>query len=153
MGFLATLRERLTEAVTQHPAVRTDPLFGELEQVGTGLWQTKQPVQVVEGMAPVTVLIEGDSGPDATAREVFEELGRRYSGLKASIGPMLCKTAPRVRAKCLWEHASLSSVEIWREPRTKQPVLALEYELDDDPEYSYVVRVENWRAVDVLVVG
>jgi hypothetical protein len=153
MGFLATLRERLTEAVHHHPAMRTDPMFGQLEQAGVGLWQTTQPLPLADGSGPVTVMIEGEAGPDATARDAFEELGRRYSGLKASIGPMLCKTAPRVRAKCLWEHASLSSVEIWREPRTNQPVFALEYELDDDPEYSYVVRVENWRAVDVLVVG
>jgi hypothetical protein len=151
MGFLATLRVRITEAVSQHPDVRTDPLFGRLEQAGEGLWQTTQPVPLVEGTDPISVMVQGD--PDSASRETFEELGRRYNGLKASIGPMLCKAAPRVRAKCLWEHATLASAELWREPGTNKPVIALEFELDDDPEYAYVVRVENWRAVEVLVVG
>jgi hypothetical protein len=110
-------------------------------------------VELVEGIEPITVMIEGENGPDGEARQAFDELRRRYNGLKASIGPMLCKAAPRVRAKCLWEHAWLASVEIWRDPVSGKPVFALEYQLDDDPEYTYVVRVENWRAVDVLVVG
>jgi hypothetical protein len=43
--------------------------------------------------------------------------------------------------------------EIWRHPGTGRPVFALEFQLDDAPEYTYVVRIENWRPVDVLVVG
>lgn len=153
MGFLTTLRHRFSQAVTHHPTVRDDPLFGKLEQAGAGLWQTTEPLELVEGLDPITVMIEGDDGPDASARAAFQELGRRYAGMKAAIGPLICKTGPRVRAKGLWDHASLASVEIWRDPISAKPVFALEFQLDDDPEYSYIVRVENFRPVDVLVVG
>ena len=149
MGLLSNLRER----ITHHPTVRQDPVFGEMEQVGSGLWQTVQPVPFLPGLEGVSVSVEGDSVPDTASHQAFEELSRRYEGMKASIGQMLCKTAPRVRAKCLWEHAWLASIEIWRDPVTAKTVLALEYQLDDDPEYAYVIRVEDWRAVDVLVTG
>jgi hypothetical protein len=149
MGFLTSLRER----ITHHPSVRMDPIFGEMEQAGPGLWQTTDPVPMLPGMEGVSISVEGDDGPDGASHEAFEELCRRYDGLKTSAGPLLCKAAPRVRSKCLWEHAWLASVEIWREPGTGKPVFALEYQLDDDPDYAYIVRVENWRAVDVLVTG
>jgi len=157
MGLLTNLRDR----ITHHPSIRTDSVFGEMEEAGPGLWQTTQPIPFLPGMEGVCVSVEGagggagesDNGPDQVAHDAFEQLSRRYDGLKASIGPMLCKAAPRVREKCLWEHAWLASIEIWRDPVTCHPVFALEYQLDDDPDYAYIIRIENWRAIDILVAG
>ncbi len=157
MGFLATLRGRLADVVTHRPAVCMDPVLGELEEVGAGLWRTRGPVILVEGMEPISITVEtevpGEVGAGEAARTAFVELQRRYLEMRGEIGKLLCGVSPRVRAEHLWEHAALESVEIWREPRTGRMVLALEYVLSEQPEYTYTVRVEEWRAVDVVISG
>ncbi|MGN6367453.1 MAG: hypothetical protein ACTHN5_04250 [Phycisphaerae bacterium] len=157
MGFFNTLRERLSDAVLHRPVVCHDPVLGELEEVGGGLWQTTQPVLLRDELEPVSVTVEGDLLLDHVAgnwgREVFLELRRRYLMLQESIAPMLCNASIRVSAPHLWDHAVLVGIEIWRTPGTGEPAIALEYQVSDEPEYVYVVRVEGWKAVDVTITG
>lgn len=157
MGFLATLRGRLTDAVMHRPLVCADPVLGELEQIGGGLWQTRQPVLLLEGMEPIGVTIEteilGDLSAGSEGRTVFLEFQKQYPALRSPIGKLLANVSPRVIPENLADHALLESLEIWREPRTGKPVLALEYVLTDSPEYTYIVRVENGRPVDVVISG
>ena len=157
MGFLSELRSRLAGAVLHRAVVCEDPVLGEMEEIGGGLWQTVQPVIFREGMEPVVVTVEGDLLVDRCAgswgREVFGELRARYEGLQGQIGPMICDVSPRVKASCLWEHAVLVGVEIWRTPGSGEAAVALEYQVSDEPEWVYVVRVEGWKPVDVTITG
>src|ERR1700722_6008778 len=137
MGFLSAWRERLAGAVMHRPVLCMDPVLGELEQIGDGLWQTVQPVVLLEDMEPVGVTVESDLLGEVCAGhwggEVFLELQKRYEELRAAIGPMICKVVPRAKACTLWEHAVLVGVEILRAPGTGEAVVALEYQLSDDP--------------------
>ena len=157
MGFLTAWRQRLAGAVMHRPVLCLDPVLGELEQVGEGLWQTVQPVVLREDSEPVDVTVESDLLGEESAGiwggRVFEELRKRYDLLREAIGPMICGLAPRTKACTLWDHAVLVGVEILRAPATGDAVLALEYQLSDDPEYTYVVRVEHWRPVDVTLTA
>ena len=81
MGLIDILRER----IGQHPTIRVDPVFGEMEQAGPGVWQTIEPVPFLPGMEGVSVTVEGEAGPDTYVHEAFGELSRRYEGLKASM--------------------------------------------------------------------
>ena len=157
MGFLHTLRERLAGAVLHRPVLCEDPVLGELEEIGGGLWQTVQPVLLHDDLEPVPVTIEGDLLLDHVAggwgRQVFMELRERYPVLQQAIGPMICDVSPRVCASHLWDHAVMVGIEIWRAPGTGEPAIALEYQVSDEPEYVYVVRIEGWKAVDVTITG
>ena len=157
MGFFNNLRERFADAVLHRPVLCHDPVLGELEEIGGNLWQTVQPILLRDELEPVSVTIEGDLLLDHVAgswgREVFLELRRRYLSLRQSIAPMLCNASVRVSAPHLWDHAVLVGIEIWRAPGTGEPAIALEYQVSDEPEYVYVVRVEDWNAVDVTITG
>src|SRR5271155_1871083 len=157
MGFLTAWRDRLAVAVIHRPVLCSDPVLGELEQIGDGLWQTVQPVVLLEEIEPVAVMVESDLLRDECAgswgQDAFLELRKRYEGLREAIGPMICDVAPRTKACTLWDNAVLVGVEILRKPGTAEAVVGLEYQLSDDPEYTYVVRVEHWQAVDVSITG
>jgi hypothetical protein len=154
MGLLQLLRQRLSDSLSHHPAHVEDAELGGLELVAEGLWRTVGPVGVLGAMEPVYVTIEGDgSGPSGELRGCVGELRARYEGLRPAIEPLLRNADPRATPRDLWPHAALEAVEIWRHPTEGHAVLALYYALDDFPEYTFVVRVEGWRAVDVLVTG
>ncbi|HUO09213.1 MAG TPA: hypothetical protein VM008_12980 [Phycisphaerae bacterium] len=157
MGFLNTLRDKLAGAVLHRPVVCNDPVLGVLEEIGGGLWQTVQPVLIRDDMEPVVVTIEGDLLLDHCAgewgRDVYVQLRQRYDALWQAIGPMICSVSPRICADRLWDHAVLVGVEIWRAPGSGEAALALEYQISDEPEYVYVVRVEGWKPVDVTITG
>lgn len=154
MNFFAQLGHRLSDAFHHHPILHEDPLLGSMEEVSQGQWRTLQPVQLLPGMEPVSVTLEADDdGSDLTGRDGYMKLQDRYPDLKAAMTPMICKLATRARPASLWEHAVLSGVDIWHDPESHDLVLALQYQLDHTPEYTYVVRVQQWQPVDVLITG
>jgi hypothetical protein len=131
-----------------------DPALGPLEQVAEGLWRTTEPFALFPQAEPLHLTIEGDqAGPAGDLRLLIADLQLRYEGLRPAIEPLLRNADPRSSPRNLWPHATLEAVEIWRHPTDNHPVFALHYALDDFPEYTFVVRLENWTPMDVLVTG
>jgi hypothetical protein len=153
MNFLAQLRHRLSDILHHHAILHEDPLLGAMEEFSPAQWRTTMPVEFLPGMEPIHVTLEADAdGSDATGRATFLELRERYAELQRSICPMICKVTTREHPASLWHHAVLAGVDIWHGPEG-EAVIALQYLLDHDPEYTYVVRVEQWRPLDVLITG
>jgi hypothetical protein len=166
MNFLTSWRNKLSGAIAHHPTLRQSSLFGELEELDDGLWRTTTPVEFIHGLEPIGVTIDTDArdakGRPTDGGEIFTELRAQYADLRREIGGMLCKATPKAHAIGLWERVTLGNIAIWREPETAKPVVALEYFLNESPEYVYTIRLEadeqatggrHWRAVDVIVSG
>jgi hypothetical protein len=154
MGLLHLLRQRLSDSLHHHPPHVEDPALGPLEQVADGLWRTLEPIAILPDAEPLHITIEGDEhGPAPDLRPVIADLQRRYDALRPAIEPLLRNADPRSTPRNLWPHAALEAIEIWRHPTDNHPVLALHYALDDFPEYTFVVRLEHWTPIDVLVTG
>lgn len=166
MGFLHSLKERLSDAVHHQPAHIEDADLGELEQVGPGLWRTLDPVAVVDGIAgaalplgggePVYVTFEGDAhGPFPDLLASLRELPNRYHAMWPEIEQVLRAADPRSLSSRLRFSTLvvLSGVEIWRDPSDHHPVIALEYAIEDLPECTFIVRIEQWQPVDVIITG
>ncbi len=155
MGLLHLLRQRLSDSLHHAVLHVEDPLLGPMEQVAEGLWRTTGAYALFENAPPVYVTLEGDhAGPAPDLRAMLAELQGRYASLRPAIEPLLRNADPRSAPRlALWPHATLESVEIWRHPGDHHVVLALDYALDDFPEYIFVIRVENWQPMDVLVTG
>ena len=61
MGFFNNLRERFADAVLHRPVLCHDPVLGELEEIGGGLWQApSNPSSSAMNAHPVSVTVEGD---------------------------------------------------------------------------------------------
>jgi hypothetical protein len=154
MGLLQLLRQRLTDSLAHHPPHVEDPALGPLEQVAEGLWRTLEPLLLMAEEAPAYLTLEGDgAGPAPELRETIADLQMRYHDLRPAIERLLRNADPRAGKASLRPHATLVALEIYRHPTDRHPVLALHYALDDAPEYTFVVRIEHWQAVDVLVTG
>ena len=154
MGLLHLLRQRLSDSLAHHPPHVEDAELGPLEQVAEGLWRTLEPLVLLPDEDPIYLTIEGDAqGPAPELRAILDELRIRYGDLRPAVEPMLRRADPRAGRDMFWPRSTLVSVELYRHPTQGHPVLALTYALDDAPEYSFIVRVENWKAVDVLVAG
>jgi hypothetical protein len=155
MGFFFRLRDHFTNALHHRPILHDDPLLGAMEEIGNGFWRTTDPVEFGPTGEPVNVVLEADDdGSDTHGRAAFAELQNRYDRLQSAISPVICIAAPRARMECLWARTTLSLTEIWHGKLPGDPpIIALHYQLDDDPEYTYVVRLENWRPVDVVVAN
>ncbi|HVX85848.1 MAG TPA: hypothetical protein VH253_13790 [Phycisphaerae bacterium] len=154
MGLLHLIRQRLSDSLAHHPPHVEDAELGPLEQVAEGLWRTLEPLVLVAGEDPVYITIEGDgAGPSGDMREALGELQLRYGELRPAVEPLLRTAEMHTGRETVNPRATLVSVELYHHPVERHAVVALNYALADAPEYTFVVRVEGWKAVDVLVAG